>query len=255
MTQSPYFIRTICLAVFAASVLPTNANAFQDKVDLVIGYEDDVPEDFDPLAGEKPAAKKIFFESVRFSFFALFALIFFLVCFSGELLTIWLGPEFGEKSTLTLQLLLIGVFLNSMAMFPYALLQSAGYPRYTAFLHLLELPLYAALLVFFLNQYGIVGAAIAWLVRAVLDTGLLAWMVCKCLPEFTRGMKVAFVGQLLAMVLFIGAMLMPSLWSRVVVSASVIVLTILWGMMLLLALCRTHGVHDLSSIRKLLNES
>ena len=65
MTQSPYFIRTICLAVFAASVLPTNANAFQDKVDLVIGYEDDVPEDFDPLAGEKPAVTRIAVEAAR----------------------------------------------------------------------------------------------------------------------------------------------------------------------------------------------
>lgn len=207
------------------------------------------------LAREKEAAKKIFFESVRFSFFALFALILFLVCFSGELLTIWLGAEFGEKSTLTLQLLLIGIFLNSMAMFPYALLQSAGYPRYTAFLHLLELPLYGALLIFFLTEYGIVGAALAWLVRAILDTGLLAWIVCKCLPEFAAGMKTALVGQLLATLLFMMVLLMPSLLSRAIVSASVIVLTSAWGIMLLLALCRAHGIHNLSSIRKLLNES
>jgi O-antigen/teichoic acid export membrane protein len=207
------------------------------------------------LAGELDVAKRIFFGSVRFMFFALFPLVLVLVSFSKELLVFWLGSEFGNESTLVLQILLIGVFVNSMAMFPYALLQSAGYPRYTAFLHLLELPLYGVLLIFLLNELGIVGAAVAWLVRVIFDNALLGWIVCKCLPEFASVMKTALVGQLLAMLLFLMALLMPSLLSRVILSASVIILTSVWGTMLLVNLCRAHGIDNLSSIRKLLNES
>lgn len=53
-----------------------------------------------------------------------------LVAFEG--LMLWLGSEFADNSTLVLQLLAVGVFINSLAHVPSGLEQGAGRPDLTA---------------------------------------------------------------------------------------------------------------------------
>ena len=93
--------------------------------------------------------------------------------FAHSLLALWLNASFAGPATSVLQLLLLGIFLNSAAHLPYALLQAHGRSDLTAKLHLLELPVFAALLVAGVHRYGITGAALAWTLRVVLDTALL----------------------------------------------------------------------------------
>lgn len=98
--------------------------------------------------------------------------------FAHPLLALWLNPEFADNAMSVLQLLLIGVFINSAAHLPYALLQAHGRTDLTAKLHLLELPAFALVLVASVNLFGIAGAALAWSLRVLLDTALLyavAW--------------------------------------------------------------------------------
>jgi O-antigen/teichoic acid export membrane protein len=93
--------------------------------------------------------------------------------FTRLLLTLWLGSDFAVPATPVLKLLLQGVFLNSCAHVPYALLQANGRSDLTAKLHLIELPFFAVLLVWAVHVYGVPGAALAWTLRVALDTGLL----------------------------------------------------------------------------------
>ncbi|MHB1669921.1 flippase [Thiomonas sp.] len=98
--------------------------------------------------------------------------------FAHPLLTLWLDASFAGPATPVLQLLLIGIFLNSAAHLPYALLQAHGRSDLTAKLHLLELPVFAVLLVAGVHLFGITGAALAWTLRVALDAALLyftAW--------------------------------------------------------------------------------
>ncbi len=98
--------------------------------------------------------------------------------FAHPLLALWLNVHFAGPAAPVLQLLLIGIFLNSAAHLPYALLQAHGRSDLTAKLHLLELPVFAALLVAGVHWFGITGAALAWTLRVALDTALLyftAW--------------------------------------------------------------------------------
>jgi len=98
--------------------------------------------------------------------------------FAHPLLALWLNTSFAAPATPVLQLLLVGVFLNSAAHLPYALLQAHGRSDLTAKLHLLELPVFAVLLVVGVHLFGITGAALAWMMRVMLDTALLyvtAW--------------------------------------------------------------------------------
>ncbi len=88
-------------------------------------------------------------------------------------LKIWIGPEMAQVGGPVGEIILVGVWLNSLALIPYALLQGQGRPDLTAKFHLLELPIYVAALWLGLATLGLPGAALAWTLRVLLDTALL----------------------------------------------------------------------------------
>ena len=100
-------------------------------------------------------------------------IVMVLVVFAEEGLRVWMGSDFSQKSGPVLQWLAIGVYLNSYAQVPFAFVQGIGRADITAKLHLLELPIYLGLMFWLLNTHGIIGVAIAWLLRATLDAILL----------------------------------------------------------------------------------
>lgn len=108
-----------------------------------------------------------------------------LVMLAPDILRIWLGPSFVEPSTLVMQVLAIAVFVNMLGQGAFTLIQGLGRADVTARLHLAELPFYALLLWIVLPRFGILGAAIAWSVRAIADTGLLL-AACPALLPRTR---------------------------------------------------------------------
>lgn len=99
----------------------------------------------------------------------LFPITFFVAVFSVDILTIWLGNEFASKSTLAMQLLALGVFLNSVSAIPFTAIQALSRPEIPAKIHMIELPLYLASLWFFALHFGIAGVALAWMLRNLVD--------------------------------------------------------------------------------------
>lgn len=93
--------------------------------------------------------------------------------FALGLLTLWLGAAFAHESLAICQWLIVGIFANSLAHVPYALLQGHGRSDVTAKLHLLELPVFVIAIILCVSAWGIVGAAIAWTLRVALDAALL----------------------------------------------------------------------------------
>jgi O-antigen/teichoic acid export membrane protein len=120
--------------------------------------------------------------SVKYLLLTLFPLILIVVVLAPYGLNLWLGPEFAQRSTVVLQWLAVGVFLNCLAAAPFAVLQGAGRPDLTAKLHMMELPLYALALVSLTKFYGIEGAAIAWTGRVVIDAAVLFVLAGRFLP-------------------------------------------------------------------------
>lgn len=86
---------------------------------------------------------------------------------------LWLGPEFAEKSSTVASVLAVGILFNSMAQIPHAFIQASGDARSTALIHLAESVLYVPALFLLMHLYGILGAALAWALRALLDLALL----------------------------------------------------------------------------------
>lgn len=95
--------------------------------------------------------------------------------FAGEILQIWLGADFARESTAAMQILALGVLINSLAQTPFAFLQGVGRPDLPAKFHLIQLPLYIAAAWMLVSGFGITGAAGAWTLRVALDALLLFW--------------------------------------------------------------------------------
>jgi len=88
-------------------------------------------------------------------------------------ISLWLGPEFAEKSSTVTSVLAVGILFNSMAQVPHAYIQASGDARSTALIHVFESTLYIPALLLLMQFHGILGAALAWMLRALLDLVLL----------------------------------------------------------------------------------
>jgi O-antigen/teichoic acid export membrane protein len=122
---------------------------------------------------------------VRYIFLILFPVVLVIVGLAQNGLTLWLGAEFAQHSVRVLQWLAVGVFLNSLAQVPFALVQGVGRPDLTANLHLIELPCYLLALWLLISAYGIEGAAIAWTGRMAIDALVLFGLGRRFLPTST----------------------------------------------------------------------
>jgi len=116
--------------------------------------------------------------SVKYLLLILGPTIIMIVSYSREILHLWLGPVFATEGALALQVLAVGVLINSLAHIPYAVVQAVGRPDLTAKFHLVELPVHALLVWLLLGLWGIPGAALAWSIRVAIDALLLFIASC-----------------------------------------------------------------------------
>ncbi len=94
-------------------------------------------------------------------------------------LSLWLGTDFAMHSYRVAQVLLVGTLALSFEALPFALIQGLGRPDIPAKLILAEFPFYAAALYWFIQNYGVTGAAAAWTLRAFVDALLLVLLAYR----------------------------------------------------------------------------
>jgi O-antigen/teichoic acid export membrane protein len=97
------------------------------------------------------------------------------------LLNLWLGATLPAEAATVGRWLCLGVWINAIGSMNFAWLHAQGRFRATALLHLLELPLYLAALLFLLRVFGVTGAAVAWVLRVGIDSAVLSWMARRAL--------------------------------------------------------------------------
>lgn len=101
----------------------------------------------------------------------------FVAWWLPALLDAWIGTVLPAEAASIGRWLCLGVWINSIGSMYFAWLHAQGWFRATALLHLLELPLYLVALVLLLEQFGVMGAAMAWVARVAVDSSVLAWLV------------------------------------------------------------------------------
>ncbi|MBO0662453.1 oligosaccharide flippase family protein [Jiella sp. MQZ9-1] len=106
-------------------------------------------------------------------------------------LALWIGPAFAAQSSLTGQILFVGVWLNVAAIVPHTMLHAIGRPDLPLKFYLIEIGPYLLLLWLGLSFGGIAGAAGAWSLRTgadmvlmIVGTGLGWSTVWRLLPHF-----------------------------------------------------------------------
>ena len=133
---------------------------------------------------DRKQAKFLYHQVIKYISLILLPICFVIFYGAKWGLTFWLDdPGFAEASYQVAQLFVIGVFFNSLAQPSFNLIQAAGRPDLTAKLHLLELPFYLSYLWYFVDELGILGAAIAWVIRVFLSSVILFILAHKQLKK------------------------------------------------------------------------
>ena len=185
-----YLDRFIIGAVISVTAVAYYATPFEIVTKLWIFSVALVATLFPTFAATKSNNSDFTIKVIKKSFAAIFILIFpivlTIVTFSKEGLTFWLGKDFAKYSAPVMQWLATGVFINSLAQVIFALVQGRGRPDITAKIHLFELIFYFPILWWSIKQYGIVGAAVIWTMRATIDGILLLWASQSLIPLPTQ---------------------------------------------------------------------
>jgi O-antigen/teichoic acid export membrane protein len=150
---------------------------------------------------ERARTADLFAQGIGLMFAVMVPLAFAIIALAPEGLQLWLNDDFAAKSTTVARLLACGVLVNALAFVPMAFIHGTGRTDLTATVHLAELPFYVALLWLLTNQFGIDGAAMAWVIRAGVDCVALFWVASALLPSralAVRGAVLTALGAALA---------------------------------------------------------
>ena len=141
------------------------------------------------MDGHEAKLLRLYEGSLRYLLILMLPGVLFLLVFGTDLLSLWMGNQFAQKTAGVLQILAVGALANAIAYIPYNALQALGRPDLTGKFHLLELPLYVLFCITLIPRWGITGAALASTARFGVDAVLLFWAArhyCGCALRSAR---------------------------------------------------------------------
>ena len=96
--------------------------------------------------------------------------------FMQPFLSVWISHQFADRASAVGEMLIFGVWVNSLAFIPYALLQGQGKPRIVAMIHLIEAPFFAAAIWFGIRIGGVIGTGAVMSARYVIDAFVFLYL-------------------------------------------------------------------------------
>ena len=138
-------------------------------------------------------SKSLFMRGVKYIFLVIYPLVFLIVVFAFQGIEFWLGNEFAENSSLVMQLLSIGILMNSLSLIPNIFFQGTGKPHVPTLLNMVELPFYIFGMWYLVVNYGIKGAAFFYMSAAAFDALVMYFLAYKVFGvKFNSNNSVAF---------------------------------------------------------------
>lgn len=139
--------------------------------------------------------------SIKFIYLLVIPLTSLIIVLSEDLLTLWLGQEFSAQSTLVLSILSVGLIFNALAQFPVAALQALGRPQIPAKVVLIEVVVYSALCYYATSMFGIVGTAMMWALRVIVEAFVLLMFARNEMKAVTIAFEHSYVWKGIACLL------------------------------------------------------
>jgi len=124
------------------------------------------------VVGEKQAdISELYHKGCQLVSVIILPITMILVFFAEEILSIWIGDPVVVRNThMLLSLLVIGSMINSFMVLPLTLMLSYGWTRLVLIQNGISIVLLVPLMLWMVNLYGAVGAAIVWI---ILNTGYI----------------------------------------------------------------------------------
>jgi O-antigen/teichoic acid export membrane protein len=153
-------------------------------------------------ATSKEELHRLMDEAVRSLSVILTPLIIAGILIMEPFLTWWVGSEMVRNAAFVGEIIVLGMWFNGLAYLPFARLQAQGRPDLCAKCHLVELIPYLGFLALALHAWGLVGAALAWSLRVIVDAILLFWMSGDTLRNFRANLPPLLLLGLAAAAIF-----------------------------------------------------
>lgn len=149
--------------------------------------------------------------------------------FAPLLVKSWMGEVFKGDSTLVLQILISGAFVNCVSLVYFYDIQAAAKTDLIAKIHLIELGPYVFFLWFLTKDFGIIGAALVWAGRVAIDALLLCWVVSRDDPMMDKVRGYGILGLiLLAATLIGGVSYLPSVYMLLIIPFVIVVVCVMY---------------------------
>ena len=174
------------------------------------------------IAGDQQLLSQLYAASVQALLWMMLPITASFFLLGPEALGLWLGEDFRKASAPVVQWLALGWMINTLARPPSTVLQSAGRPDLVAKAHLLELVPYLFALWFLTTIYGIVGTAMAWTLRIVVDTLVLNELAGKHFKSLHREIYRTRVNTFVIIAGFGAAQFLDNLFLRLILLLMVI---------------------------------
>lgn len=129
------------------------------------------------LASSKPKeVKTYFFRWLRIVSIAMMLVTLLLVILLPNIMKLWLGEALHGESISVAVILCIGLVPYAVGSMYLSLLHACNRPDITGKTHLIETPIFFIVLFWLTSEYGVQGAAWAWVIRVSMDAIiLLVW--------------------------------------------------------------------------------
>ncbi len=125
------------------------------------------------LSDDENRTHVLYTRSLKYLLLLLVPLVVIFISYSSDILRVWVSPDYASNSVLIFQILSVGFLFNALAQIPMTILHAYNRPDLPAKYHLIELPITIILNLILIPWIGIVGAAIAWSIRVIVDAILL----------------------------------------------------------------------------------
>jgi O-antigen/teichoic acid export membrane protein len=124
---------------------------------------------------------ELFSRMLRLNIIWLLPAVMFMIVIAKPFFTVWAGEDFGRESILPFYILLFGLFFNVSAYVPYTSLTASGRTDITAKLYWVELIPFILTVIVLTYFFGIIGAAVAWSLRVIIDAICLNYLAYRVL--------------------------------------------------------------------------
>jgi O-antigen/teichoic acid export membrane protein len=190
-------------------------------------------------AGKHTEFNSLFARGMRLNILCIIPVIAFFMVVARPFFTVWAGAEFGRETVVPFYILMAGLSVSGFAYMPYCAVVAAGRSDIIAKLYWLEVIVFLGITVVLVSTFGLIGAAISWSLRAVVDGASLIILAQKA-AGITSGtgiiVKPFTIGVLLLTpsIIFSIVSSQSSIWPMVTYIASVIAYVIIaWRSLLL----------------------